>query len=130
MKAVLRCALGRHRLDESFLVIRANRNDDLLGRKGRKRVADGKIELRLAGNSINRLSGKPLGCAFGDPLCLTECFLVVGEPVEYSLLCCRDYDLDCVVLAELSAQDVVRMLDRADHEDVLAQGALLERPLL
>jgi len=119
---MLRCVLGRHRLDESFLVIRANRNDDLLGRKGRKRVADGKIELRLAGNSINRLSGKPLGRAFGDPLSLTECSLVVGEPVEYALPCDRDHDLDRVGLAELSTQGVVRMLNRADHEDVLAHG--------
>ena len=119
---MLRCVLGRHRLDESFLVIRANRNDDLLGRKGRKRVADGKIDFRLAGNSINRLSGKPLGRAFGDPFCLTECFLVVGEPVEYALPCDGDHDLDCVVLAELSTQGVVRMFNRADHEDVLAHG--------
>ena len=119
---MLRRAPGRHGFDESFLVIRANGNDDLFGRKARKRVADGKSDVRLAGNSLNCLPRKPLGRAFGDPFCLTECFLVVGEPVEYSLLCCRDYDLDCVVLAELSAQDVVSMLDRADHEDVLAHG--------
>lgn len=119
---MLRSVLGRPRLDESFLVIRADDNDDLLGRKACKRVADGKSDLRLAGNSLNCLPRKPLGCAFGDPLCLTECFLVVGEPVEYALPCDRDHDLGRVVLAELSAQGVVCMFDRADHEDVLAHG--------
>jgi len=130
LKAVLRSVLGRHGLDESFLVIWANGNDDLFGRKARKRVADGKGDFRLAGNGINRLSGKPLGRAFSDPLCLTKCFFVVGEPVEDALPCDGDHHLDCVVLAELSTQGVVRMLNRADDEDVLAQGALLGRPLL
>jgi len=130
MKAVLRCVLGRHGLDESFLVIGANGNDDLFGRKARKRVADGKGDFRLAGNGINCLSREVLGRAFGDPLCLTERFFVVGEPVEYALPCDGDHDLDCVGLAEFSSQGLVRMLNRADHEDVLAQGALLERPLL
>lgn len=102
--------------------MRADDKDDLVGRKARKRVADGKSDLRLAGNGLNCLPGKPLGRAFGDSLCLTECFFVVGEPVEYALPCDRDHDFGRVVLAELSAQGVVCVLNRADHEDVFAHG--------
>jgi hypothetical protein len=38
---MLRRALGRDRLDERFLFVRPNCNDDLVRREGRKRVADG-----------------------------------------------------------------------------------------
>lgn len=125
--APLRCALGRDRLDEALLVIRTNRNDDLVGRKGCKSVADGERDIRLAGNCINGLAGKPRRCAFGDPLCVTERFLVAGEPVEYALPCDRYHDLDRVSFTEMLAQDVAGILHRADHEDVLAHGETVPR---
>jgi hypothetical protein len=49
----LRRVVGHDRLDKPFLFVRANRNDDLVGRKGRESIADGEIDLRVAGNSIS-----------------------------------------------------------------------------
>src|SRR5436305_11122067 len=56
LEAVLRCGPRRHRLDEAFLLARTNRNDDFVRRKGREGVANGEIEVRLSGNSIDRVA--------------------------------------------------------------------------
>lgn len=61
-------------------------DDDLVGRKARKRVADGETDVRLAGNSLNGFAGKPLGRAFGNPLHM--------------------------IVPEVFAQSVLRMIDR------------------
>ena len=99
----MRCALGREGLDEPFLLVRANRNDDLVGGKGRERVTDGKTEVRLTGNGINWFAREPLGRLFGDSLRMAERLLVVGEPVECALAYDRHHDLDRVVLPEVRA---------------------------
>lgn len=119
LDAALRRTLGRERLDESFLFVWANRNDDLVGRKGRESVPDGETNVRLAGDSFNGLARKPLGGAFGNSLRVPERLLVAGEPVEYALSCDRHHDRDCVGLTDVCAQNVARIVDRADHEDVL-----------
>jgi hypothetical protein len=116
----MRRAVGRDRLDEPFLLARTDRNDDLVRGKGRKSVADGETDVRLAGNSIDRLAREVLGRAFGDLLRMIESFLVAGEPVEYALPYDGDNDLDGVGLPDVRAQDVVRMFDGADDEDVPA----------
>jgi hypothetical protein len=120
LDAVLGRGVGRARLDEPFLFLRTNRNDDFVRRKGRESVADGETDVRLAGNSIDGLAGKLLGRAFSDPLRMTERFLVVGEPVEHALPHDRHHDLDRVGLPDMRAQYIVRMFDGADDEDVLA----------
>jgi hypothetical protein len=94
---------GRARLDESFLFFRTNRNDDFVRRKGRKSVADGETDVSLPGNSIDGLAGELLGCAFRDPLRMTERFLVVGEPVEHALPYDRHHHLDRVGLPDMRA---------------------------
>ena len=120
LEGVLRRAVGPDRLDEPFLFVRTNRNDDLVRRKSRKSVADGETDIRFAGNSVNGLARELLGRAFGDSLCMTERFLVVGEPVDCALSYDRHHDLDCVGLPDMRTQNVVRMFDRADDEDVPA----------
>src|SRR5687768_2507710 len=55
-EGVPRRAVGRDRLDEPFLFVGPNRNDDLVRRKARKSIADGELDVRLAGNSINGLA--------------------------------------------------------------------------
>jgi hypothetical protein len=119
-EALLRRGVGRARLDEPFLFLWTNRNDDLVRRKGRKSVADGETDVRLPGTSIDRLAGKLLGRVFSDPLGMTDRCLVVGEPVEHALPYDRHHDLDRLGLPDVRAQHVVRMFDRADDEDVLA----------
>jgi hypothetical protein len=51
---------------------------------------------------------------------MTERFLVVGEPVEHALPYDRHNDLDRVGLPDMRSQDVVRMFDGADDEDIPA----------
>ena len=94
LDAVLRCGLRRVRLDEPFLFVRTNRNDDFVRRKRRKSVANGETDIRLTSGSIDGLARQLLGRAFGDPLRMTERFLVVGEPVERALPYDRHHDLD------------------------------------
>jgi hypothetical protein len=119
LDAVLRCGIGRTRLDESFLFFRTNRNDNFVRWKGRESVPDGETDVRLPGSSIDGLALKLLGCAFSDPLRMTEPFLVVGEPVEHALPHDRHHDLDRVGLPDMRPQFVVGMFDSADDEDVL-----------
>ena len=102
MEAVLRCGPGRHRLDEAFLLARTNRNDDFVRRKGREGVANGEIEVRLSGNSIDRVAGELLGRVLGYPFRVAEGFLVVRKPVEYALPHDRHDDLDRVGLPDMS----------------------------
>jgi hypothetical protein len=119
-EAVLRCRVGRARLDEPFLFLRTNRHDDFVRRKGRKSVADGETDVRLPGTSVDGLAGKSLGRALSDPLRMTERFLVVGEPVEHALPYDRHHDLDRLGLPDMRAHYVVGMFDGADDEDVPA----------
>jgi len=55
-----------------------------------------------------------------SPSRLGKVFLVVGEPVEHALPYDRHHDLDRVGLPDMRAQNVVRMFDGADYEDVPA----------
>ena len=87
-------------------------------RKRRKSVANGEIDVRLPGHSIHGLARKLLGRAFCDPLRVTECLFVVGEPVEHALLHDRHHDLDRVGVPDVRAQNGVCMLDRADDENI------------
>jgi hypothetical protein len=119
---LLRCGVGRARLDEPFLFLWTNRNDDLVRRKGRKGVADGETNVRRPGASIDRLAGKLVSRAFSDPFRMTDRVLVVGEPVEHALAYDRHHDLARLGLPDMRAQHVVRMFDRADDEDVPAHG--------
>ena len=119
-EAVLRCGVGRDRFNEAFLFVRTNRNDDFVGRKGRKSVADGEIDVRLPGNGVDGVARKLLGRALGDTLGMTERFLVVGEPVEQALPYDRHHDLDRVGLPDMRPKNVVRMLNGADDENVPA----------
>jgi hypothetical protein len=120
LDAVLRCGLRRVRLDEPFLFVRTNRNDDFVRRKRRKSVANGETDIRLTSRSIDGLARQLLGRAFGDPLRMTERFLVVGEPVERALPYNRHHDLDGFGVPNMPAQNVVGMFDGADDEDVPA----------
>jgi hypothetical protein len=120
LDAVLRCAVGRDRFDEPFLFVRTNRNNDFVGWKGRKSVADGEINVCLPGHSVDGLARKLLSRAFGDLLGMTERLLVVGEPVEHALPDDWHHDLDRVGLPDVSPQNLVRMFDGADNEDVPA----------
>jgi hypothetical protein len=120
LEAVLRCGVGRDRFNEAFLFVRTNRNDDFVGRKGRKSVADGEIDVRLPGNGVDGVARKLLGRALGDTLGMTERFLVVGEPVEQALPYDRHHDLDRVGLPDMRPKNVVRMLNGADDENVPA----------
>jgi len=122
LDAVLRCGLRRVRLDEPFLFVRTNRNDDFVRRKRRKSVANGETDIRLTSRSIDGLARQLLGRAFGDPLRTTERFLVVGEPVERALPYNRHHDLDGFGVPNLPAQNVVGMFDGADDEDVPAHA--------
>jgi hypothetical protein len=119
LNAVLRCGVGRIRLDEPFLFFRTNRHDDFVRRKGRKSVADGETDVRHPGTSIDGLARKLLGRAFGHLFRMTDRFLVVGEPVEHALPYDRHHDLDRVGLPDMRAQYVVRMFDGADHKDIV-----------
>jgi hypothetical protein len=118
--AVLRCGVGSARLDEPFLFLWTNCNDDFVRRKGRESVADGETDVRLPGTSFDRLAGKLVGRVFSDPLGMTDRLLVVGEPVEHALAYDRHHDLDRFGLPDMRSQYVVRMFDGADDEDVLA----------
>jgi hypothetical protein len=118
---MLWCGIGRTRLDEPFLFFRTNSNDDFVRRKGRESVADGETDVRLPGNSIDGLAGKLLGRAFSDSLCMTERFLIVGEPVEHALPYDRHHDLDRVGLPNMCTQYVICLFDGAD-EDALAHN--------
>ena len=120
LKAVLWCGFGRDRLDEPFLFLRTNGNDDFVRRKSRKSVADGETDVRLPSDGIDGLAGKLLGRAFSDPLRMAERFLIGGEPVEHPLPYDRHHDLDRFSLPDLRAQDVVRVFDGADDEHVPA----------
>jgi hypothetical protein len=120
LNAVLRCGLRRVRLDEPFLFVRTNRNDDFVRRKRRKSVANGETDIRLPGHRIDRLARQLLGRAFGDPPRMSERFLVVGEPVERALPYNRHHDLDGFGVPNTPAQNVVGMFDGADDEDVPA----------
>jgi hypothetical protein len=122
LDAVLRCGLRRVRLDEPFLFVRTNRNDDFVRRKRRKSVANGETDIRLTSRSIDGLARQLLGRAFGDPLRMTERFLVVGEPVERALPYNRHHDLDGFGVPNMPAQNVVGMFDGADDEDVPAHA--------
>jgi hypothetical protein len=122
LEAVLRCGVGRNRFNETFLFVRTNRNDDFVGRKGRKSVADGEIDVRLPGNGVDGVARKLLGRALGDTLGMTERFLVVGEPVEQALPYDRHHDLDRVGLPDMRPENVVRMLNGADDENVPAHN--------
>jgi hypothetical protein len=117
---VLRCGVRRARLDESFLFVRTNRNDDFVRRKRRKSVANGETDIRLPGHSIDGLAGKLFGRSFGDSLRMTERFLVVGEPIERALPYNRNHNLDGFGVPDIRAQSVVRMFDGADDENVSA----------
>jgi hypothetical protein len=120
LEAVLRRGAGRDRFKEPFLFVRTDRNNDFVGWKGRKSVADGEIDVRLPGNSVDGVARKLLGRAFGDLLRMSERFLVVGEPVEHALPYDWDHDLDRVGLSDMRSQNVVRMFDCADDENVPA----------
>ena len=122
LDAVLRCGLRRVRLDAPFLFVRTNRNDDFVRRKRRKSVANGETDIRLTSRSIDSLARQLLGRAFGDPLRMTERFLVVGEPVERALPYNRHHDLDGFGVPNMPAQNVVGMFDGADDEDVPAHA--------
>ena len=121
-------AVGHDRLDEALLFVRTNRNNDLVRRKGRKSVADGETDVRLAGNRIHGFARELLGRVVGDPLRVTERFLVVGKPVEYALPYDWHHDLNCVGLPDMRTQNIVRIFDRADDEDVPAvSGVVISR---
>jgi hypothetical protein len=117
---VLRCGVSSTRLDEPFLFLWTNGNDDFVRWKGRKSVADGETDVRLTGTSFDGLAGKLVSRVFSDVLGMTDRLLVVGEPVEHALPYDRHHDLDRLGLPDMRAQHVVRMFDRADDEDVLA----------
>jgi hypothetical protein len=104
------------------LFVRTNRNDDFVRRKRRKSVANGETDIRLTSRSIDGLARQLLGRAFGDPLRMTERFLVVGEPVERALPYNRHHDLDGFGVPNMPAQNVVGMFDGADDEDVPAHA--------
>jgi hypothetical protein len=53
---------------------------------------------------------------------VTVCLLVVRQPVEQALTNHRHDNLDRVRLAYVSAQDIVRVLDRADNKNVTPHG--------
>ena len=122
VEPVLRGGVGRDRFNEPFLLGWTNRDDDFVGRKGRKSIADGEIDVRLSGTSFGGLPGKLLGRVFGDPLRMTERLLVVGKPIEHALPYDRHHDLDRIGLPDVGAQYLVRMFDRADDEDVPAHN--------
>jgi hypothetical protein len=52
-----RRGVRRDRLDRPLLVARPDGDDDLVGAKGRERVADGETDVRLAGDRFDRLAG-------------------------------------------------------------------------
>jgi len=106
------------RLDEPFLLVRTNRNDDLIRRKSCKSIADRETNVRLASTCLDGLAGKGRGRVFGYSFCATERLLVVCKPVEHALPYDRHHDLDCVGRTYMSAQNVVSMFDGADDEDV------------
>jgi hypothetical protein len=120
LDAVLRCGLGRVRLDASFLFVRTHRNDDFVGRKRRKRIANGEPDIGLSGRSVDRLARKLFGRVFGDLLRMSERFFVVREPVERALAYNRHHDLDGFGVPDIRAQSVFRMFDGADDENVPA----------
>ena len=122
LNAISRGVFGRDRLDEALLVFGMNGNDDLIGRKRCKGVADGETDVRVAGNGIDRLPGKSLGRSFGDPFGVTERLLVAGEPVEQALPCNRHDNLNRVGLPELGAESIVGIFNGADHQDVSGHG--------
>jgi hypothetical protein len=120
LDAVLRCGLGRVRLDASFLFVRTHRNDDFVRRKRRKSVANGEIDIGLAGRSVDRLSGQLFGRVVGDLRRMSERFFVVREPVEGTLAYNRHHDLDRFGVPDIRAQSVIRMFDGADDQNVPA----------
>src|SRR5215203_2180551 len=106
--------------DAPLFLTRANRDDDLVGRERRESIAYRDTDVCLAGDRLDGLPGELLGGLLGDCFGPTERLLVVREPVEDALSHDRHDDLDRVGLADMLAQDVLRMLDRADDEDVPA----------
>src|ERR671923_1695513 len=130
LNAVSGGVLRRDRLDEALLVLGTNGNHDLIGGKGRKGIADGETDVRIAGDSLDRLAGKSLGRLFGDLLGVTERLLIAGEPVDQALPRDRHDDLDRVGLADPVLEDVVGILDGADHQDVLVHDRNVPSVLL
>jgi hypothetical protein len=91
-------------------------------RKGRKSVADGETEVRLPATASTVALESCSAVRSATRLRMRERFLVAGEPVEHALAYDRHHDLDRVGLPDMRAQYVIRMLDRADDEDVPAHG--------
>ncbi len=112
-----RSAVAR-RLDEPLLVLRSHRDDDFVRRKRCKRVSDRKFDFGFPGNSLHRLTWKLLCGALRNLLGVTECALIVCEPVEDSLSDDGHDDLDPIGVADLVSEGVVGMLDRADDENI------------
>jgi hypothetical protein len=125
---VLRAGLRRARLHEAFLFVRTNGNDDFVRRKCRKRIPNGEADIRHPGDSIDGLARKLLSRAFGDPLRMSERFLIVGKPIEHTLPDSWHHDLDGFCVADMRAQDVVGMFDGADDEDVPTHDATVSKP--
>ena len=125
---MLRRAVGRGRLHVSLLLARSNRNHDLVRRKRRECVANREADIRLTRRRIDCLARQLLGRTFGDPLSMTERFLVVGEPVEGALPYNRHHDLDAFCVAKMPTQDVVGMFDGAVDKDVSPHDRNVARP--
>ena len=115
---MLRRGFGRDRLDKTFLLVRPQHHDDLVGGKARERIAHGEPQVGLTGNGVRGLARQHLSRSLSHLLSVTECLLVVREPVEKSLPDHRHDHLDGVGLADVSAQELLRMFDGADHEHI------------
>src|SRR5215210_2755223 len=89
---LLRRVVRRDRLDEAFLLVRTNGDDDLVG--------------RLARDGLGRVPRKLASRLRGDSLRLTERLLVVREPIEEPLPNDRNHDLHRVGLSDVRAQDL------------------------
>jgi hypothetical protein len=117
---VLRRCVGRAGLHVPLLLFRTNRNHDLVRRKRRKSVVNGKPDIRLAGRRLDGLARKLICRAFGNPLRTPEGFLVIGEPIEHALPHNRYHNLDGFGVPDMPAQNVVGMFDGADDKHVPA----------
>ena len=85
----------------ALLVVRSHRDEDLVRLERRERVSYCELDVGFASECLHRLAWKLLGRALRSLLGLTECALIVCEPVENSLSDDGHNDLDPVGVANL-----------------------------
>ena len=118
MQTLRRRACRRDRFHLSFLIRWPHRYDNLVRCEGCERVANRQVDICFTCLGLDSLAGQVGGHVFCNVLGVTECLLVIGEPVEHALAHDRYHDLELVAFTDVAPQHVFWMIDGTDDEDV------------